>query len=51
MMEWVMCRACGEFVGAAKEGDEFVPIKDSCPDCGGAEFKDIDSGTIIRADD
>jgi len=51
MMEWVMCRACGEFVGAAKDGETFVPIRDTCPDCGGEEFKHNDTGTIIRADD
>jgi len=46
-----MCRACGEFTTAVKEGETFVPISDECPACGGVEFTHNDSRTVIRADD
>ncbi len=50
-MEFVMCRACGEFVQAFQEEGTYVPHRDECPACGGAEFKHNATETIIRADD
>jgi RNA polymerase subunit RPABC4/transcription elongation factor Spt4 len=49
-MKFVMCRSCGEFVPALPDGDSLVPQSDECPDCGGTEFKDNESGDIIQTD-
>ena len=42
-MELMMCRACGNFVSALRNGDVLEPVSDECPDCGGTEFKGIGS--------
>lgn len=46
----LVCTSCGELVSAFPDGDALVPSKDECPDCGGTEFKDNDSGNVIRTD-
>lgn len=47
-MDMLMCRSCGRFVQAFPDGDSLIPRTDACPDCGGTEFKDLDSGDVIR---
>jgi RNA polymerase subunit RPABC4/transcription elongation factor Spt4 len=47
----LMCRSCGEFVRATTADEEFVPMVDSCPDCGGVEFMHNATGTIVCVDD
>lgn len=47
----LMCRACGNFVRAVEEDGTLVPIKDSCPECGGTEFKDNNAESDERIDD
>jgi predicted nucleic acid-binding Zn-ribbon protein len=44
-----MCRACGEFTTAFPDGDEWIPTERACPECGGTEFKDNESGRIVRS--
>lgn len=46
----LMCRLCGEFIRAIPDGDTLLPKQEKCPDCGGTEFKDNESGRIIRLD-
>lgn len=46
----LMCRSCGDFVLAYREGDTVVPAKDECPECGGTEFKDDENDEIVRTD-
>ena len=46
-MKLLMCRGCGEFVTATKDGEKWMPKADECPDCGGRHFKDNDSGRTI----
>lgn len=40
----VMCRCCGEFVFARRDGDATVPLREACPCYGGGEFVDNASG-------
>jgi hypothetical protein len=51
-MELLMCLSCGEFVEAflrvGEDERELVPRTGECPDCGGTEFKDNDSGRRIQ---
>ena len=49
-MNQLMCRACGEFVPATRDGETLAPISDTCPECDGTEFKDLDSGDTIQTD-
>jgi translation initiation factor 2 beta subunit (eIF-2beta)/eIF-5 len=39
-VNWVMCRACGEFTQAMREDGELVPLFDECAACGGSTFVD-----------
>ena len=49
-----MCLSCGEFVEAfrleGEDGEEFVPQTEACPDCGGTEFRDNESGRTFETD-
>lgn len=47
----VMCRSCGEFVRALVEGEIRIPQVEKCPECGGTEFKDLHSETVVRRDE
>ena len=38
-MLMVMCEACGSFLPGMNDGEDVVPIKDACPDCGASEFR------------
>lgn len=49
-MNQLMCRSCGEFVVAARDGEALAPIPDTCPECKGTEFKDIDSDRVVQID-
>lgn len=50
-MKYLMCRACGELVLAfPRDDDAPVPRRDSCPDCDGKAFKDIQSGQTLQTD-
>lgn len=49
-MKMVMCRACGNFVQALERNGELEPLRDDCPQCGGTEFKDNDTGAAIRTE-
>lgn len=40
-MKLLMCRCCGEFVQATRDGDDWVPTPDACPGCDGASFKNV----------
>lgn len=44
----VMCRACGEFVPAIRDGESLFPTKDECPECGGQVFSDNETDEIVR---
>lgn len=50
-MNMLMCRACGSFVIAVKDGESLIPTKEECPECGGTEFKDNDSDRTIQTVD
>lgn len=50
-MDLLMCRSCGEFVPAVPVDGDLVPKDDECPDCGGVEFKDNETDTIVRTDE
>ena len=49
-MNFLMCRACGEFVTATKDGEKLVPIRDRCMECNGSEFIETDSDRTIDTD-
>jgi ribosomal protein S27E len=49
-MELVMCRSCGEFTPARKDGDTWTPIANECPECEGTEFIHSKTDTVVRAD-
>lgn len=49
-MASLMCLSCGEFVRAFPDDGSLVPFDDRCPNCGGAEFKDNDTGERVRTD-
>ena len=49
-MNQLMCRACGEFVVAMRDGETLIPIPDSCRKCDGTVFKDIDSDSVVQTD-
>lgn len=42
----LMCRSCGCFIEVLNIGDENSPWKEECPECGGTEFKDNDTGEL-----
>lgn len=46
----LMCLSCGEFVVARSEGGKWMPKTDECPGCGGTEFRNNGTGTVIRTD-
>lgn len=45
-----MCRSCGEFVPSYLDGGTLAPVPGECPECGGVEFKDTETGDHITAD-
>lgn len=47
----LMCRSCGEFVTATKDEESWIPKADECPDCGGTEFMDNDSGQTTDSEE
>lgn len=47
----VMCRSCGTFVEVVEDDGERAVLEDECPDCGGSEFKDNDTGDVLRTDE
>lgn len=50
-MKTVMCESCGEFVQATEDGETVVPVSDSCPQCGGEEFRAVGTDAAVRADE
>lgn len=49
-MRMLMCRSCGSFLPAYRDGDTVVPFEDACPECGGTEFKDNENDEVIETD-
>lgn len=47
----VMCRSCGHFVEVLERSGDWKLLEDHCPECGGTEFKENDSGEVIRTDE
>lgn len=48
-IEMVMCRSCGTFVEVKERSEEIVLRVDECPECGGREFTDNETGDVIQA--
>jgi Zn finger protein HypA/HybF involved in hydrogenase expression len=46
-MDVIMCLSCGTFVRAVRHGEAVDPLQNQCPECGGREFTDIDTGRTI----
>ena len=47
--EMAMCRGCGHFVRAIRCDGVLTPLVTACPECGGVEFKDVQTDTVVRS--
>lgn len=47
----LMCRDCGQFAAALKDGESLSPASDTCQHCESARFKNVHTGETIRTDD
>lgn len=49
-VDLVMCRGCGNFEEVVEMDGDLVVRRGECQECGGTEFKDNDTGDVIRAE-
>lgn len=47
----VECQNCELVLEMVKHGEDVEIVKDECPECGGIEFKNTDTGEVIQIDE